>query len=281
MKYRLLGIDVDGTLLGKDHRLNPEIARAIAAGRSAGLRVVLATGRSFSETIEIWRELDLREPFEPLVLVGGALVAEGETGRTLYQRTIPLVLAAEFADALGEAGYAPMLLVDSWRHGWDYLLCEMGDVDAARKGWLDKTGASVRTVSRISERCEVPNPLRISAVVDPSAAADLAAEMNGKFDGRLNVHAIVAPNYDATVVEAFAPRVDKFTAIKYVAQAYRIASGSIAAIGDDINDLGMIRGAGLGAAMPDSPPSVREAADYVAAGGLVEFIQQLIAGRFE
>jgi Cof subfamily protein (haloacid dehalogenase superfamily) len=281
MKYRLLGIDVDGTLLGKDHRLDPQTARTIASARSAGLRVVLATGRTLSETIEIWRQLDLREPSEPLVLVGGALVAEGDTGRTLYHRTIPLSLAAEFADALGEAGYAPMMLVDPWRHGWDYVLCEVGDVEAARGGWLDKTGANVRTVKSVSDRCEIPNPLRISAVVDPEEAPPLVAQLNRTFDGRINVHAIVAPNYDATVVEAFAAGVDKFAALKYVAQAYRIGSGSIAAIGDDINDLGMIRGAGLGAAMPDAPASVREQGDHVAAGGLVEFIEQLIDGRFE
>jgi len=281
MKYRLLAIDVDGTLLGKDHRLSTATVRAIGAVRSGGLRVVLTTGRSYSETIEIWRELLLREPYEPLVLVGGALVSEGDTGRTLYQRTIPLPLAGEFADALGEAGHAAMMLVDSWRHGWDYILCEMGDVDAARRRWLDKTGASVRTVKKIDDRCDLPDPLRVSAVLDPSAAGDLVAEMSGRFDRRLNVHAIVAPNYDATVVEAFAAGVDKFAALKYVAQAYRIAAGSIAAIGDDINDLGMIRGAGLGAAMPDSPPPVREQADHVATGGLIEFIEQLITGRFE
>ena len=61
--------------------------------------------------------------------------------------------------------------------------------------------------------------------------------------------------------------VDKFAALRYIAQGYRIPAGRIAAIGDDVNDLGMIKAAGLGAAMPDAAPSVRDAADRTAEGG--------------
>ncbi len=281
MKYRLLAIDVDGTLLGSDHQPDSETVEAIQLSREQGLRICLATGRSYDETIEIWRKLQLAPPFEPIILVGGALVSEGDTGRTLYQRTIERELACEFADALAEAGYCAMGLVDGWRHGWDYLLCETGDVHTAVREWLDKTGARVRRVGRFAEAGDFSDPLRITVVADPLDAEQLVAEMHERFNGRLEVHAIVAPNYGVTIVEGFAAGVNKWTALNYVAQGYRIAPREIAAIGDDVNDLGMIRSAALGAAMPGAVPLVREAADRVVTDGLATFIRRLTAGELD
>jgi hypothetical protein len=280
-KYGLLGIDVDGTLLGPDHKLRSDAAEAIRDARAAGLRVCLATGRSYVETVGIWRMLDLAGPFEPLVLIGGALVSEPDTGRTLYQRPLPRQLAEEFADALGQAGYAAMAIVDAWRCGWDYILCQAGDVPAAQRHWLDKMHVKVRRVRRLADAPEMPAPLRISVIVDPQEWSELAATIKQKFDGRLNVHVVCAPNYGVTVLEGFSPDADKFSALNYVAQAYRIAPARIAAVGDDVNDLSMIRKAGLGVAMPNSPPAVQAAADLVAAEGLPAFIRRLVAGQFD
>ncbi len=277
MKYKLLGIDLDGTLLGPDHKLRPGTAEAIARARAAGLRVCLATGRSHSEAIDIWRKIDWTEPYEPIVLIGGAMVAEPDTGRTLYHRTIASELACEFADALGRAGYAAMAIIDPWRHGWEYSICETGDVHSALRDWLDKAGSDFR---RVPDLALTPEPLRISVVVAPEAADELAESLQQQFDGRLNVHAIVAPNYNVTIVEGFAPKADKWVALKYVAQSYRIAPGQIVAVGDDVNDLPMIRGAGLGAVMPDARDELRAAADHVVENGLAEFIRQLSDGDF-
>ena len=281
MKYRLIGIDVDGTLLGADHELPRDVAEAVRRARRAGMLVVLATGRTYAETAPIWRKLEFAPPLEPLVLVGGALVCEPDTGRTLYQKAIPLDLAGRLGEAFAEAGYAAMAAVDPWRHGWDYLLCQTGDVHAARRDWLSKIGAKVRRVERFDQAADLPDPLRVTVVVDPDKAAALAARIKTQFDGQLNVHAIFAPNYGVMMVEAFAAGCDKLSALRYVAQAHLIGMAEVAVIGDDVNDLTMIRGAGLGAAMPWAPADLLSAADYVAAGGLVEFLDRLVAGAFD
>ena len=115
----------------------------------------------------------------------------------------------------------------------------------------------------------------------PEAAQRLGDELKRRFEGRLNIHSLLAPNYGVTIVEAFSPDADKFKAVVYVAQAHKIAPGAIAAVGDDVNDLPMIRGVKLGVAMPQSPPAVQQAASHVARGGLVEFLRQLLAGKFD
>ena len=66
----------------------------------------------------------------------------------------------------------------------------------------------------------------------------------------------------------------------YVAQASGTPLSQIAAVGDDVNDILMLGGVGLGVAMPQAPDSVLQAADHIAAGGLAEFINQLVDGKF-
>ena len=281
MKYGLLGIDVDGTLLDRDHQLSADVIDAVVAAERTGIKVCLATGRSYTETIDIWRGLRFEQPPAPLVLIGGAQVCEADTGRTLYQRSMPRELACEFADALGEAGYCAMAIIDSWRHGWDYMLAETGDVHAAQGDWFSKMDVEIRRVKHLRDAADMPNPLRINAVADPAAAGELAERLKEQFAGRLNVHAIVAPNYNVTIVEAFSIEANKWNALKYVAQGYRLGPGRVAAVGDDVNDLAMICGAGLGVAMPSASPEIRAAADHVAEGGLAEFIRALADGAFD
>ncbi len=279
MNYRLLALDVDGTLLGPDHEVAGETAEAVRTAEAAGLGVCLATGRSYIETLGAWGALRLRGPFLPMVLVGGALVSEPRTGRTLYHKPISPQVAVELADALGEAGYSAMAIVDSWRHGVDYYLAECGDVDSAQREWFAKMHVTVRSVRRLGDVADLPGPLRVSAVVPPDLAPGLAERLKRRFGGLLNIHPIVAPNYNVTIVEALSAGADKFTAVRYIAQAMRIPPAQIAAVGDDVNDITMVRGAGLGAAMPNSTGPLREAANYQITTSLADFIVRLAAGE--
>jgi hypothetical protein len=248
----------------------------VATAVRGGLRVCLATGRSYRETIDVWRQIPWPEacPREAMALIGGAMVAEPETGRTLYQRTIAPEAARAFGEALREAGYSALGIVDAWRWGFDYLAAPGRDYEHVQRRWFAQVpDVSVRQVEGFGD--DHPPLLRLNAMVEPADAADLEAGMRDRFGEQLNIHAILAPNYGVTIVEAFSPRASKLEAVKYIAQAYRIGMGSVAAVGDDVNDLPLLSGAGLGVAMPDAPPTVRDAAGQVAERGLADFIYSL------
>jgi len=286
-RFRLLAIDVDGTLVGPDSCVPPQMVAALAEARAAGLLVVLATGRSYVETAGVWRQLRFAKPHQPLVLVGGALVSEPVSGRTLRYRCIPRDLACEFDDALAEARLSTMALVDGWRHGLDYFVTDRGG-GVADGGWFRETNARVRSVPRLADARGMPDPLRVSAIAEPTAARELAPRLLERFRGQLNVHAILAPNYGVTIVEAHAAGADKMAGILYVAQSRRIGPSQIAAVGDDINDAPMLRGAGLGVAVAQAAEGAREAADRVldadreeAGGTLARFVQALLRGEYD
>lgn len=288
-RFKLLALDVDGTLVGADALVGEPIRQAVVAARRAGLAVCLATGRSYPESRGIWEQLRLPAPHEPMVTVGGAMVCQSDTGRTLYHRSIGREAARLLGSAVNDRGYVAMALVDAWRNGMDYLVTERGDHHAATRDWFSKMNVRVRQVPSLGEAGPEMAILRISAVVEADQAAQMAAELSRQFDGQLNVHAIVAPNYGVTIVEAHAVGADKMTALRYIGQPLLIGAGQMAAVGDDVNDIPMVRGAGLGAAMGHAPEALKAVADVVvtagsaelANSGLAEFICRLVAGEFD
>ena len=80
--YRLLAIDVDGTLVNSSHELTDATREAVLRAKRAGIEIVLATGRRYS------RVLPLVEPLEmnvPLVTASGALIKRACDHATLYR----------------------------------------------------------------------------------------------------------------------------------------------------------------------------------------------------
>jgi hypothetical protein len=281
MHYQLLALDIDGTLVGRDQVVAEDVLAALSAAQAGGLRVCLATGRSVAESLPVWRQLPRTGPAEPMIVVGGAQVSEPDTGRTLYQKAMPRAVAQEFAEALGEQNLAAMALVDGWRHPFDYYVTEAGDMAGAWRDWFSKMRVRIRKVRRLDEADGLAEILRISTVLERSAAARLSEELRPRFADRLNVHAILAPNYGVTVIEAHAAGATKLTALKYVAQGMGVAMARVAAAGDDVNDIPMVGGAGLGAAMASAPPSLRDVARHTVEDGLAGFIRRLAAGEFD
>ena len=116
-RFKLLALDLDGTLVGPDSLVSEPNRQAISMARAAGLAVCLATGRSYPESRGIWGQLRLQAPHEPIVTVGGAMVCQSDTGRTLYHRSIDRDVARRFGAAMNDSGCVAMALVDGWRHG--------------------------------------------------------------------------------------------------------------------------------------------------------------------
>jgi Cof subfamily protein (haloacid dehalogenase superfamily) len=287
-KYKLLALDVDGTLLDAGHKIAPATSAAVAKALSQGMKVMLATGRSYVETIGVWRELFASAPpppphvgGEPIVLIGGALVSEAPSGSTLYQRAIDHEIACRYGDALLAAGKSAMAILDPWRHGLDYFIVEGPDCQTVQRRWFSQMNVKFQTVKHLNSQARAFPILRVSVLVQPDEGQRLADALLAEFAGKLNIYPMYAPNYGITIIEAFAADVNKWTGISYVAQGQRIPASRIAAVGDDVNDLPMLKNAGLGVAMPNAPQGVQAAAKQVADGGLATFIAELLAGKFD
>ena len=106
--YRLIALDVDGTLLNPQWRVTPETKAAITKAREQGVRVVLATGRS-------WQEAEHLVPLSGcdslMVCQGGATVAYCAQQRNLRRWTLPREQALAAMSALEAHGFGMMVFV--------------------------------------------------------------------------------------------------------------------------------------------------------------------------
>ena len=123
----------------------------------------------------------------------------------------------------------------------------------------------------------------VSMMADEARLESLRKRARRRLGRRLDTHLIFNKTYRGQILELFSPLSGKWSALARVADAERIAPQEIAAIGDDANDVGMLRAAGLGIAMGNAVEAVRAAADRIvssnATGGVIEAIEQVLRER--
>lgn len=279
--YNLLAIDLDGTLLDSTHRLPPRNRAALHAAHEAGLRIAVCTGRSYTETRPILDQIGL--DLDASVTVGGALLTEIATGKTIDYTAIELDVALEAARWLLERGYTVVWLRDASTAGFDGYLIDAPRRHPAIDRWFGITPCRMRKLAKLPD--DGQPPLRITVVDEIEVLDTVSAEFTRAFDGRLTSNVIRVPTYDFTVLEAFDATVDKWAGIAKLCQRWNIHPGRTVAVGDDVNDLPMIQNAGLGVAVANAKPAVKRAAARVVAEnnqcGVADLIEQLLRGREE
>ena len=278
-QYELLAIDLDGTLLDDRHKLPSRNRAALHAAHEAGLRVVVCTGRCYTETRPILEDIGL--DLDAAITVGGALLTEVATGRTLHAATIELDLAREAADWFAQRNFSVMWLHDAYEVGFDGYVIQTGPQHPAIDRWLEITPCEMRPVDQTP--IDGRPPLRVNVLDSIDALHDVAIKFQQHFDRRMAYNVIRVPTYDFTVLEAFAAGVDKWTGIVQLCERWGVDVARTIAIGDDVNDVPMIRSAGLGVAVANALPEVLAVARrHVSANvacGVAELIDELLLAR--
>jgi hydroxymethylpyrimidine pyrophosphatase-like HAD family hydrolase len=276
-KYDLIAIDVDGTLLDSQHRLPAENRRALHRAHEAGMRVVLCTGRSYPETKPVLDEIGL--DLDAAVTVFGAMITDVRSGRTLSRTPMSLPVAYELTDWLLKRGFTTLWLNDAEEAGFDGYVIDGHRRHPAVDRWVQHTPCRVTCVDRL--RGDVWPPVRVSIIDDPDVLADVEPELRRTFDGRIAHNLLRAPAYDLTIIETFAPQVNKWFAVEQLCQRWEIDPRRTVAVGDDVNDVDMIREAGWGVAMANAHPSAKSVARQVAGknddAGVAGLIDELLS----
>lgn len=255
--YRLLAIDVDGTLLNSRSELPPANREALHRLHEAGVTVCICTGRSVTETRPVIEGLGL--DLDAGVFVFGAVVADLRTDTAVFRNAMPPELADRLIDHLTAEGHPVLVLYDASQAGFDYLFVEGTRNRDPYERWLAFTPTATERTARWQPRAWPP--LRVGIIEPPDRIAETLAGLKAAFGpAEAKINSIYAPNYDLHVVECFAPEVNKWHGISQLASRLGIRPQQVAAVGDDVNDLEMIRHAGLGVAMGNAIEPIRQAA---------------------
>jgi 5-amino-6-(5-phospho-D-ribitylamino)uracil phosphatase len=276
-QYRMIAIDLDGTLLSPDGSVSPRNKAAVRRVLQAGLLVCFATGRNWTESVTV---LDAVEHYSTAVFVGGALVIDTRAGKTLHRQRVDADLAREVCRALDALGHAALVLQDTGSAGVDYLVAKDAVLNDATSQWMVATSAKVHEVEDL---CTHPHDhtVRIGICTGHDETGRVRDALKAQFGDRVLCQSLYVASYDVEVLEVFDPAVNKWEGVLHVARAHGVAPEQIVAIGDDINDLPMIQNAGLGVAMGNARPEVLAAAKRIIRtnreDGLAEFLEELLA----
>jgi 5-amino-6-(5-phospho-D-ribitylamino)uracil phosphatase len=274
--YRLLAIDIDGTLVNSRDELTPATRAALARAGAAGIHVVLATGRRYSHALPLVQELEIDVP---LVTASGALVKSPIDHRTLYQARFEPQVLRDAVAIVDRAGFDPVLCGDTYAEGFDFY----HSPKAARTPELAYYLAKNPGRSRVWPALLTDPPPGVFGgfvVGTLGQMQDLETLLRKEMPGKLHTHVLHPPRYRGFFIEISPAGVTKWSAIQRLAKGWGIADGEICAVGDDVNDIPMIRAAGLGVAMGNAQPSVKAAADRIAPthdeDGMVQVVEWVL-----
>ena len=277
----LLVLDVDGTITDRQHTVTPAAREAVRMVKAAGIRVVLATGRRYRDVLPVAEELGLTGP---LITASGGLIKQPADHQTLFRASFKPDLLPKLLGCIIDAGHEPVVYTDSYDCGFDFHCRTVTAVDATgRPTGFGAYLARNRELAQVEPALALRPPATAFAgfAMGPLAAMEILEErLTEQFSGFVSLHTIQSPRYRDWLCEIAPAGVDKWSSVRRLAAGWGIPAGAICAVGDDRNDLPMIRGAGLGVAMGNARDDVQAAADHVVAGheagGLMEVAALLV-----
>ncbi|MFP4223096.1 MAG: HAD-IIB family hydrolase [Phycisphaeraceae bacterium] len=285
MKYRLLGLDLDGTLLDDRGRVSRANRDALARAEEAGLKVVPCTGRGWRESRDVLGDLP---GLDIGVFVTGAAVVSLPEGTAVDLSIIEPHLAMEITEFLATEPEAVLVYREPGLAGYDYLVTGQGELNASTEWWFKQSRATVHFQNRIDLE-SMHHALRIGLVAEARRLPELSQRLAKHFGDRVLLHHFEVfqqdgPNASIHVLEVFAAGTDKWRGLSWIAQERGIPAEEIAAIGDSVNDLSMLEQAGCGIAMRNASDDARRCARCVTEAnthdGVARAIDRLLDGTW-
>ncbi|WP_082667405.1 Cof-type HAD-IIB family hydrolase [Mediterraneibacter massiliensis] len=243
--YKLLAVDVDGTLLDEEHRISEKNIEAIRKIQDDGVKVILFSGRGYEALKEILAKLALKDV---VATQNGSVILDCTGQKRLREELISETDCRE-------------ILAYCKIHGFEPLLYQKGDVYSKLKSKylqiFEKCMDQKVIYTEDIEVCYSGEPLgKILVLDEPERIRSIKMWIDTHFQGR--VSAQLAYDFSLEIGGS-----DKGSALRWIAKYYEISPDEIIAIGDGENDKYMLQYAGLGVAMGNAMESVKNCADKI------------------
>jgi hypothetical protein len=259
VRYRLLVADIDGTLTNARREITPPVAAAVAAAQARGVRVCLATGRIWPSARQYVEGLGA-DP--PVILYNGGMVYDFVRDEVWLRTPLPFRQAQDVLRILrGHPAARPHIYVD------DRVFVPV--MNETTEIYQRKDGVRTEAVGDLADWLTV-DPMKILVIGERPALEAVVRDIDELPYPVNHVYS------EAIYLEILPPGVNKGTALRAMAERLQIAPEEIIAAGDNLNDLAMIRYAGLGVAMANAPEGLRARAQFVAPSNDEHGLQQVI-----
>ena len=249
MPYRLIALDIDGTIRTHGIPVSESAKAAIERVRDAGAVVTLATGRAFKSALKSAVELDITSP---LTSFQGAQVSDPKTRCVLWRRPLTMNMALRALEAL--EGWPVELMAYHEDEVYVSRMTRFAD------GYRERNGLNVELVDDLRDIADW-GLTRLLAVAEEEKVEELNAHLRRTQAGELYVTRSL-PHY----CEILNPAGGKEKALSWICHCLGIERSEVLAFGNGYNDVPMLEWAGLGVAVGDGVDEAKEAADMIAPG---------------
>lgn len=242
MRYRLLALDLDGTIIGRDLVIPSGTREALQAFQAQGGRVTLATGRTVRTTAPF---ADMLGIDGPLICYQGALIQDHRNGQVFFHDPVPTQLASEAVAVLLRSGvYVHAYIGDELYVPWHGAEVELYQTFSPHK-------LAVHVVDDLAALVLKRPPTKLLFIEDEDKVGPRLAGLQTHFTERLHVVRSHAHFGELTALGC-----TKGRALAQLAAALDIPQAEVVAVGDQHNDVEMVEWAGLGLAVRSGPPQL-------------------------
>lgn len=278
MPYKLIALDIDGTLLTTRGEITARTSKALNKARQLGVQIVLVTGRRFNSA----RELVLRLELDiPLVSHNGALTKNIETLEVVDFHPLDTETAREVIH-FGRQHGVDMICNDD-PHGLGTMVIEgISPDNKALHRYLNLYRSSVVEVADLLNYVQSPPiQLTVSGRCDPTD--EFEVKLREAMGEQVRIFKTRYRAYDLTILDVLSLTASKGESLAAVAARHGIASEEIMAVGDNHNDLTMLRYAGLGVVMGNAEDELKQMGFELTASneedGVAQAIEKFIIGN--
>jgi len=257
--YKLIAIDVDDTLLTDDLIVTPGTKEALMAAIEKGVFVTLATGRMFPSAKKIAMQIGFNVP---IITYQGSLVKTLMDEQVLYERNVPKDAAQQLFDFCRERGLHLQLYIN------DILYVQEDNEKARGYSALSKIPFVVEP--DFNKLIDLPST-KMLIIDEPAYLDEIASELVPLIGDRVHI-----TKSKAHYLEFMHKEGTKGHAIAFMAEHIGCSLEEVIAIGDSWNDHEMIEVAGLGVAMGNALPKLKEMAQYVTSSNNNEGVREVI-----
>ena len=250
MKYKLLVLDLDGTLTNSKKEITPNTLQTLTEAQEKGIKIVLASGRPTYGVAPLAEKLQL-EKYEGYILsYNGGEIIDWKTKEMMYKNLLDHAVLPYLYECAKKNQFA-ILTYDG-----EYVLTETPDDEYLIKE-AKLNGMKIKKVDNFL--AAVKHPIAKCLIVgDPDRLAILEKEMYEHLKDRMGVF-----RSEAYFLELVPKGIDKAQSLAVLLKEINMTKDEMIAIGDGFNDLSMIQFAGLGVAMANAQDIVKESADYI------------------
>ena len=244
-KYKLIAVDLDGTLLNNQKQISNDTKEDIISAHNNGVQFVIATGRSLPAARQFFTQFNFNIP---LILYNGSTIRMSEDLELIYNKTFQNQLAQNIFDVINKNDGTCCF----WTNDTLYFNKENVYSDYYHKITTIKPNI-ISDVSKI----ELTDINKFIWFDEPEELEKIKKDILAQIDGI---------NYfksHSQMLEIVPLGISKGNAVSYLADKLNISKDEIICIGDDENDLSMIKYAGLGVAMGNAKDMIKQQADYI------------------